>query len=62
MVINDDHFLNTTVPAELIVQIPFRCADAQTEYPQHAAWIGGLGNRSISDPRTVPSLQLTMGA
>jgi len=50
LVVNDDHFLIATIPAELIVEIMFRCANTQTEYPQHVAWIGGLENRSISDP------------
>ena len=62
MVVNNDHFLNAAIPTELIVEITFCCANAQTEYSQHVAWIGGLENRSISDPGAVPSLQLTMGA
>ena len=62
LIVNNDHLLNATIPAELIVQIPFGCANAQTEYTQHVARIRGLGNGSITNPEMVSSLRLTMGA
>ena len=56
LVVNNDHFLNAAVPTELVVQIPFRCANAQTEYSQHVARVRSLINRSMSNRKTVPSL------
>ena len=51
LIIYYDHFLNTAVSTELIVEIPFRCANAQTKYSQHVTWVRGLEAKSISDPK-----------
>jgi len=51
LIVYYDHFLNTTVPTELIVKISFRCANAQTKYPQYVTWVRGLEDMLISDPK-----------
>jgi len=51
LIVDNDHFLNATVPTELVVQIPFRCANAQTEYSQHIAWVGSLEDKVYKQSR-----------
>ena len=51
LIVDNDYFLDATVPTELVVEIPFRCANAQTKYSQHVTRVWSLEDGLISDPK-----------